>query len=154
MAQLEIASYEEIVTHLERELELNGLEGGDDITVPTMSTAPTATRPGTGLLSSGIDPNVNCNYCKKPGHVKDDCRKLKRKEEQRCNDGQDNKKEYSKCPTCDKTNHPAERCWKCAGAHLKPKNLKLEDAKQDDAPTNSHDTNNKQPSSILKNSKN
>ena len=154
MARLENASYEEIVTHLERELELNGLEGGDDITVPTMSTAPTATRPGTGLLSSGIDPNVTCIYCKKPGHVKDDRRKLKRKEEQRRNDEQDNKKECPKCPTCDKTNHPAERCWKGAGAHLKPKNLKLEDAKQDDAPTNSHDTNNKQPSSILKNSKN
>ena len=139
---------------MERELELNGLEGGDDITVPTMSTAPTATRPGTGLLFSGIDPNATCNYCKKPGQVKDDCRKLKRKEEQRRNDGQDNEKKYPKCPTCDKTNHPAERCWKGAGAHLKPKNLKLEDAKQYDAPTNSHDTNNKQPSSILKNSKN
>ena len=92
MARLENASYEEIVTHLERELELNGLEGGDDITVPTMSTAPTATRPRTGLLSSGIDLNITCNYCKKPGHVKDECRKLKRKEEQRRNDGQDTKK--------------------------------------------------------------
>ena len=109
MARLESATYEEIVTHLERELELNGLEEGDDIPVPTMSTAPTAIRPGTGLLSSGIDPNITCNYCKKPGHVKDDCRKLKRKEEQRRNDGQDTKKEYPKCPNCDKTNHPAER---------------------------------------------
>ena len=40
MARLEDATYEEIVTHLERELELNGLEEGDDIHVPTMSTAP------------------------------------------------------------------------------------------------------------------
>ena len=67
-------------------------EVGDDIPVPTMSTASTAKRPGTGLLSSGIHPNVTCNYCKKPGHVKDHCRKLKRKEEQRRNDGQDTKK--------------------------------------------------------------
>ena len=63
MARLENATYEEIVTHFERELELNGLEEGDDIPVPTLSTAPTATRPGTGLLSSGIDPNITCNYC-------------------------------------------------------------------------------------------
>ena len=154
MARLENASYEEIVTHLERELELNGLEGGDDITVPTMSTAPTATRPGTGLLSSGIDPNITCNYCKKPGHVKDECRKLKRKEEQRRNDGQDTKKEYPKCPTCDKTNHPAERCWKGAGAHLKPKNLKIEDAKPDNTSPSQSETNNKQTTSILKNPKN
>ena len=154
MARLENATYEEIVTHLERELELNGLEEGDDIPVPTMSTAPTATRPGTGLLSSGIDPNITCNYCKKPGHVKDDCRKLKRKEEQRRNDGQDTKKEYPKCPTCDKTNHPAERCWKGAGAHLKPKNLKLEDTTTTDTSTSQDNANNKQSASILKNPKN
>ena len=92
MARLENATYEEIVTHLERELELNGLEEGDDIPVPTMSTAPTATRPGTGLLSSGIDPGITCNYCKKPGHTKDECSKLKRKEEQKRNDGQGAKK--------------------------------------------------------------
>ena len=65
MARLENATYEEIVTHLERELELIGLEEGDDIPVPTMSTAPTSTRPGTGLLSPDIDPNITCNYCKK-----------------------------------------------------------------------------------------
>ena len=154
MARLENATYEEIVTHLERELELNGLEEGDDIPVPTMSTAPTATRPGTGLLSSGIDPNITCNYCKKPGHVKDECRKLKRKEEQRRNDGQDTKKEYPKCPTCDKTNHPAERCWKGAGAHLKPKNLKLEDTTPAHTSTSKDDAKNTQPTSILKNPKN
>ena len=47
MARLENATYKEIVAHLERDLELNGLEDGDNIPVPTMSTAPTATRPGT-----------------------------------------------------------------------------------------------------------
>ena len=154
MARLENPTHEEIVTHLERELELNGLEEGDDIPVPTMSTAPTATRPGTGLLSSGIDPNITCNYCKKPGHVKDECRKLRRKEEQRRNDGQDTKKEYPKCPTCDKTNHPAERCWKGAGAHLKPKNFKLEDTTVADKSTSQEDVKNKQTTSILKNPKN
>ena len=153
MARLENATYEEIVTHLEREIELNGLEEGDDIHVPTMSTAPTATRPGTGLLSSGIDPNVTCNYCKKPGHVKDDCRKLKRKEEQKRNGGQDTKKEYPKCPTCDKTNHPAERRWKGTGAHLKPKNLKLDNSKTEETTKGQDDSNNKPTTSILKNPK-
>ena len=154
MARLENATYEEIVTHLERELELNGLEEGDDIPVPTMSTAPTTTRPGQGLLSSGIDTGTTCNYCKKPGHVKDECRKLKRKEEQKRNEGQSTKKEYPKCPTCDKTNHPAERCWKGAGAHLKPKNLKLDNSTSDDTTASHDDSNNKTTTSILKNSKN
>ena len=118
MARLENATYEEIVTLSERELELNGLEERYDISVPTMSTAPTASRPGTGLLSSGIDPNITCNYCKKPGHVKNDCRKLKRKAEQRCNDGQDTKKEYPKCPTCDKTTRPpAKKTQKISKLH-------------------------------------
>ena len=150
MARLENATYKEIVTHL----ELNGLEEGDDIPVPTMSTAPTATRSGTGLLSSGIDPGTTYNYCKKPGHVKDDCRKLKRKEEQKRNDGQTTKKEYPKCPTCDKTNHPAERCWKGAGAHLKPKHLKLVNSKTQETTTSPDDSSNKPTTSILKNPKN
>ena len=81
MTRLENATYEEIVAHLEKELDLNGLEDGDDIPVPTMSTVLTATRPGTVLLSSGIDPGITYIYCKKPGFTKDECRKLKRKVE-------------------------------------------------------------------------
>ena len=64
------------------------------------------------------------------------------------------KKEYPKCPTCGKkTNHPAER-WKSAGAHLKPKNLKLEDNKTDEASTSHNDATNKQTTSILENPEN
>ena len=108
MARHEKANYEEIVIHLEKELELNGLEEGGDIPVPTMFLAPTATRPVNGLLSSGIDTGTICNYCKKPGNTKDESRKLKRKEEFKRNDAQSTKNEYPKCPTCDKTNTPAE----------------------------------------------
>ena len=121
MAQFENATFEEIVTHLERKLELNGFEESDNIHVPTMCTAPIAVRPGTDPLSSGIDTNVTCNYCKKPGHIKDECRKVKRKEEQKRNDGQNTKKEYPKCPTYDKTNNTAERSWKGARATSSPK---------------------------------
>ena len=141
------------------ELELNGHEEGDDIPVPTISTAPTATRSRTGLLSSGIDLGTTCNYCKKPGHVADDCRKLKRKEEQKRNVGQSTKKEYPKCrkgtqrTNCDKTNHPAERCWKGAGAHLKPKNLKLDNSKSEETTMSHDDSNNNPTTSTLKNPK-
>ena len=133
---------------------MNGLEEGDDIPVPTMSTASTARRPGTRLLSAGIDPGIICNYCKNPGHTKDECRKLKRKKEQKRNDSQNTKAEYLKCPTCEKTNQPVERCWKGVGAHLKPKNLKLEDSKADEASPSHNDATNKQTTSILKNQKN
>ena len=98
MASLQNASYEEIVAHREQELDFNGLEEGDDITVPLLSSAPTATRPGTGHLSSGIDPGTTCNYCKKAGHSKDECRKHKGKEEHQRNDSQNIKKRVSKVP--------------------------------------------------------
>ena len=99
MATLENATFDEIVTLLERKLQLNRLEDHDDNPVPTMSTATTATRHGNGLLattatrhgngllSSSIDPGTTCNYCKKPGHTKYECPKLKRKEEAKRNDG-------------------------------------------------------------------
>ena len=37
------------------------------------------------------------------------------------NDGQSAKKKYPKSPTCDKTNHQAERRWKGTAVHFKPK---------------------------------
>ena len=64
MARVENATYEEIVSSLEKELELNGHKEGDDFPVPTMSTVPTVTRPGFELLSSGIDPGTTWNSCK------------------------------------------------------------------------------------------
>ena len=39
MARLENGTYEEIVAHLERELELNALEESDDLPVATMASA-------------------------------------------------------------------------------------------------------------------
>ena len=125
MARLENATYENIVTHLERELEFNGLEEGDDITVPHQQ-CPLPLQHHDRKLAFYLRASIQtllATTAKKPGHVKDDCRKLKRKEEQRRNDGQDTKKEYPKCPTCDKTNHPAERCWKALEPTSSPKTL-------------------------------
>ena len=80
--------------------ELNSLEEKDDLPVPTMTSAPPTSRPGTRPLSTGIDSNATCNCCKKPGHVKDDCRKLKRKEQAnvKSNDGQSTEKDYPNVP--------------------------------------------------------
>ena len=70
------------------------------------------------------------------------CEKLKRKKEKEAKAGAkpDQKKQYPKCPTCGKTNHPEERCWKGAGAHLRPKRNKPE-AKED----RSEQTDDEQP---------
>ena len=67
MARLEKGTYEEIVAHLERELELNELEESDDLPIATMASASTSSRK---LLSNGIDTNTEaqCSYCKTTGH--------------------------------------------------------------------------------------
>ena len=67
MACLEKGTYEEIVAHLERELELNALDKSDDLPMPTMASASTS---NNNLLSSGINTNkdAQCSYCKATGH--------------------------------------------------------------------------------------
>ena len=121
MARLENGTYEEIVAHLERELELNALEESDDLPMATMASASTNQ---TNLLSNGIKTNkdAQCSYCKATGHYYKSCPKLKKKKEVEEKDGKKPQRPtYSPCDTCGKKNHSTERCWQAAGAHLRPK---------------------------------
>ena len=126
MARLENGSYDEIVAHLERELELNALEESDDLPMATMTSS--TTKPKTPL-STGQLSHITCNYCKEKGHMVKDCEKLKKKNEKDAQQGKSTqKKTYPECGTCGKKNHPEERCWQGAGAHLKPKRTRPEDS--------------------------
>ena len=60
--RLENGTCEEIVAHLERDLERNALEESDDLHMAAMDSATDKTR---NLLSSGIDTNkyTQCSYC-------------------------------------------------------------------------------------------
>ena len=80
MARLENGSYDEIVAHLERELELNALEESDDLPMATMTSS--TTKPKTPL-STGQMSDITCNYCKEKGHMVKDCEKLKKKRKRR-----------------------------------------------------------------------
>ena len=66
MARLENGTYEEIVAHLERELELNALEESDNLPIATIASASTN---HSILLSNGINTNkdAQCSYCKATG---------------------------------------------------------------------------------------
>ena len=56
-AHLENSTYEQIVTHLERELELNGLEAPDELQINTLSH---------NITNSNSDrPKPTCQHCKK-----------------------------------------------------------------------------------------
>ena len=73
-AHLEKSTYEQIVTHLERELELNGLEAPDELPLNNVSQQPTNT--------NADRPKLTCHHCKKPGHYRNQCRLLKTQREQ------------------------------------------------------------------------
>ena len=81
LAYLEIGTYDQIVAHLERELELSGLENDGELTIPTMTAVP----PNDSQQNTE-QTKVVCHYCKKPGHLIRDCRKRMRKEQEQRND--------------------------------------------------------------------
>ena len=72
-AHLENGTYEQIVSHLERELELNGLEAPDEISINTVTQqAP---------QQNANKPRPTCHNCKKPRHYQNQCRQLKREKD-------------------------------------------------------------------------
>ena len=143
-AHLQNGTYEQIVTHLERELELNGLEAPDELPINNVSQQPTNT--------NADRPKPKCHHCKKPGHYRNQCRLLKKQLEQtennqnnpgnknsdtntsnsnknvnkNNNNRNSNKAErkpktvYPPCETCGKTNHSTEKCYFGANAANRP----------------------------------
>ena len=127
LAYLENGTYDQIVAHLERELELSGLENDGELTIPTMIAIP----PNENQQNTE-QTKIVCHYCKKPGHVVRDCRKRIRKEHKQRNDPSTQKmkpstsKSYAPCPHCQRTNHPPEQCWSGPNAANRPKRFKQE----------------------------
>ena len=143
-AHWENGTYEQIVTHLEKELELNGLEAPDEQQLNTVSHI---------TVNANADrAKATCHYCKKPGLYKNQCRLLKKRREKTENN-QNNpgnkssdantsnpngnfnnpknnrnsnraerkpKTVYPPCETCGKTNHYTERCYHGANAANRP----------------------------------
>ena len=73
-AHLENCTSEQIVSHIERELELNGLEASVEMPINTVTQqAP---------QQNSNKPRPTCHHCKKPGHYQNQCRQLKRQKDQ------------------------------------------------------------------------
>ena len=73
-ALLENGTYEQIVRHLERELELNVLEAPDELQINTVND---------NTVNANADrPKPTCHQWKKPRHYKNQCRLLKKRREQ------------------------------------------------------------------------
>ena len=73
-ANLENGTYEQNVSHLERELDLIGLEAPDEMPKNTVTQqAP---------QQNSSKPRPTCHHCKKPGHYQNQCRQLKQEKDQ------------------------------------------------------------------------
>ena len=146
-AHLENGTYEQLVSHLARELELNGLEAPDEMPINTVTQQTPQ--------QNTNKPRPTCHQCKKPGHYQNQCRQLKREKDQTRNNrnsannnngsGQTNcnpnnnkvatdtkenninnqrdrrpKPVFPPCETCGRTNHSTERCYLGANAANRP----------------------------------
>ena len=148
-AHLENSTYEQIVSHLERELELNGLEAPDEMQLNTVMQQD--------RQQNSEKPKPTCHLCRKPGHYRNQCRQLKREKDQDQNNtesaannknnngsaqtnsnpnhkapvankanninNQRNRKPrpvFPPCETCGRTNHSTERCYLGANAANRP----------------------------------
>ena len=148
-AHLENGTYEQIVSHLERELELNGLEAPDEMQLNSVMQQDPQPNPGK--------PKPTCHHCKKPGHYRNQCRQLKRGKDQvqnntdsaainknnngsaqtnsnpnqkvpvtnkanNANNQRDRKTRpvFPPCETCGRTNHSTEKCYLGANAANRP----------------------------------
>ena len=137
-AHLENGTYEQIVSRLERELELNGWEAPDEMQLNTVMQQDT---------HNSEKPKPTCHHCKKPGHYQNQCRHFMREKCQTQNntDSAANNKNnngsaqtnsnpnhkapvankanntsnqrdrkprtvFPPCETCGRTNHSTERC--------------------------------------------
>ena len=110
-AHLENGTYEQIVTHLERELELNSLEYPDETQMITVTHKQQieGNKDNAGSINSDTnDSNLNNHK------IDSKSRTL-----------------YPPCETCGKTNHSTERCYVGANAANRPLPWKSKPQQQD-----------------------
>ena len=146
-AHLENGTNEQIVSHLEMELKLKGLEAPDEMPINTVTQqAP---------QQHSNKPRPTCHHCKKPDHYQNQCRQLKREKDQTRNStnsannnngsaqtnsnpnhnkvanntkgsNANNQRDrrttpvFAPCETCGRTNHSTERCYLGANAANRP----------------------------------
>ena len=110
-ARLENSTYEQIVTHLERETELNSLEYPDETQMNTV----THKQQNEGNPGNAGNINSDTNDSNPNNH------KLDRKP----------RTLYPPCETCGKTNHSTERCYLGANAANRPLPWKNKPQEQD-----------------------
>ena len=137
-AYLENGTYDQIVTHLEREMELNGLEADE----PLVKTQMTATKKEQNTEKTNKKPNEKtkkqtpktvpdktlknnqCRYCKEAGHMMADCPKLAKRRKL------EEDPDAAKCENCNTPGHEEENCYFGANMENRPPKWNLTDAQK------------------------
>ena len=104
-------TYEQIVTYLERELELNSLEYPDETQMNTVTHKQQieGNPKNTGIIDSDTNDSNPNNH----------------------KNGRKSRTLYPSCETCGKTNHSTERCYVGANAANRPLSWKYKPQEQD-----------------------
>ena len=137
-ACFENGTYEQIVRHLEREMELNGLESDE----PLVKTQMTVTKKEQTTEKTHKKPNDKakkqtpktvpdktlkndqCRYCKETGHMMADCSKLAKRRKLEENP------DAEKCQTCNTPGHDEENCYFGANMENRPPKWNLTEAQK------------------------
>ena len=137
-AYLENGTYDQIVKHLEREMELNGLEADE----PLVKTQMSATKKEQNAEKTNKKQNEKaktqtpktvpnktlkndqCRYCKETGHMMAECPKLtKRRKLEEDPDAE-------KCQNCNTPGHDEENCYFGANMENRPPKWTLTEAQK------------------------
>ena len=97
-AHLENGTYDQIVSHLERELELNGLEAPDELQINTVTQQSTQQK--------SEKPKPPCHHCKKTSHYRNQRRQLKREKDQSRNNTNSAEKNNNNNGSAQKNTNP------------------------------------------------
>ena len=83
-AHLDKSTYEQIVSHLERELELNGLKAPGELQINCVTQQATQQNPEK--------PKPTCHHCKIPSHYQTQCRQFNDPDRNNTNSAENNNK--------------------------------------------------------------
>ena len=137
-AYLENGTYDQIVKHLEREMELNGLEADEPlvktqmtVTKKAQTTEKTdkkqndkAKKQTPKTVPDKTLKNDQCRYCKETGHMMTDCPKLAKRRKLEADP------DAEKCQTCNTPGHDEENCYFGANMENRPSKWNLTEAQK------------------------
>ena len=136
---LQNGTYDQIVRHLEREMELIGLEADEPLVKTQMTavkqqtntqnsksvTQNTKTKTKTpNTVPNNTLQNNQCRYCKEEGHMAKECPKLAKRQKL------DNDPDAPRCSHCNTTGHEEPNCYFGANMENRPPKWTLTENQQ------------------------